>query len=72
MISEHFVGNRTQQVKARCGKKHGGVFCWVRIVHAKINYVTTTCAARNEVQVQRMIGTEEVLTFWDLGLHEEK
>ena len=71
MISEHFVGNRTQWVTARCGRKHGGAFCWVQIVHAKINYVTTTCAARNEVQVLQMIGTEQVPTFWDLGLHEK-
>ncbi len=71
MISEHFVGNRTQRVTAGCGRKHGGAFCWVQIIHPKICYVTTTCAARNEVQVLRMIGTEQVPTFWDLGLHEK-
>jgi hypothetical protein len=38
MISEHFVGNRTQWVTARCGRKHVGVFCWVQIVHAKFCY----------------------------------
>ena len=71
MISEHFVGKRTQQVTARCGRKHGVAFCWVQVVHAKIIYVTTTCAARNEVQVLGMVGTEKVPTFWDLGLHEK-
>jgi hypothetical protein len=72
MISEHFVGHRRQRVMARCERKHGRAFCWVQIVHAKINYVTTTCAARNKVQVLHMIGTEEVPRFWDLGLHEKK
>ena len=72
MISEHFVGKRTQWVMARCERKHGGAFFWVQLVHAKIINVTTTCAARNKVQVLRMIGTEGVLTFWDLGLHEKK
>jgi hypothetical protein len=71
MIPEHFVGNRTQRVTARRGRKHGGAFCWVQIVHAKIIYVTMTCAARNKVQVLCMIGTEQVPTFWDLGLHEK-
>jgi hypothetical protein len=70
MNSEHFVGNRTQQVTS-CGRKHGGAFCSVQIVHAKINYITTTCAVRNKVQVLRMIGTEQVPMFWDLGLHEK-
>jgi hypothetical protein len=72
MISEHFVGNRTQQVMARCGRKHGGAFCWVQIIHAKIIDVTTTCAARNEVQVLHMIGTEEGLMLWDSGLSEKQ
>jgi hypothetical protein len=27
---------------------------------------------RNNVQALRMIGTEQVSTFWDLGLHEQK
>ena len=71
MISEHFVGNRAQWVAARCARKHGGAFCSVQIVHAKINYITTTCAVRNKVQVLRMIGTEQVPMFWDLGLHEK-
>jgi hypothetical protein len=35
MITEHFMGNRTQWVTARCGRKYGGAFCWVQIVHAK-------------------------------------
>jgi hypothetical protein len=61
MISELFVGNMTQQVTARCGRKHCGAFCWVQIVHAKILYITTTCAARDKVLVLRMIGTEEVV-----------
>ncbi len=69
MISEHFVGNRTQGVTARCGRKHGRAFCWVQIIHAKIINVSTTCAARNKVL--HMIGTEEVRKFWDLGLPEK-
>ena len=68
MISEHFVGNRTQWVTARCGRKHGGAFCWVQILHAKIIYVTTTCAARKKVQVLRMRGTEEVPSFFGFGI----
>ena len=71
MISEHSVGKRTQRVTARCGRKHGVAFCWVQIIHAMIINVTRTCAARNEVQVLHMIGTEEVPTFWDLGLPEK-
>ena len=71
MICEHFAGNRTQRVTARCGRKHGDAFCWVQIVYAKISYVTTTCAAWNEVQVLCMKGTEQVPMFWDLGLHEK-
>jgi hypothetical protein len=71
MISEHFVGNRTQWVTARCGRKHGCAFGWVQIIHVKIINVATTCAARNKVQVLRRIGTEEVPTFWDLGLPEK-
>jgi hypothetical protein len=71
MVSEQFVGNRAQGITARCGRKHGGAFCWVQIVHAKICEVTTTCAARSEVQVLRMIGTEKVPTFWDLRLLEK-
>jgi hypothetical protein len=57
---------------ARYGRKHGGVFCWIQIPQAKICYVTTTCAARNDVQVLHMIGSEQVPTFWDLGLNEQK
>ena len=71
MISEHSVGKRTQRVTARCGRKHGRAFCWVQIIHAKIIYIATTCAARNKVQVLRVIGTEEVLKFWDSGLPEK-
>jgi hypothetical protein len=71
MISEHFVGNRTQRATARCGR-NGGEFCLVQIVNAKINFITTTCAARNKVQVLHLIGTGQVPTFWDLGLHEKK
>jgi hypothetical protein len=51
--------------------KHGGAFCWVQIIHAKIINVAATCAARNNEQVLRMIGNEEVLTFWDSGWPEK-
>ena len=53
---------------ARCGRKHGCAFCWVQIVHAKIINVATTCAARNKVQVLRIIGTEaryKCFGIWD-------
>ena len=65
------MGNRTQGVTVKCGRKHGGAFCWVQIIHAKTINVATPYAARNKEQVLHMIGTEEVLTFWDSGLPEK-
>jgi hypothetical protein len=67
MFLEHFVGSRTQSLEtARCGRKLGGAFCWFQIVHA--NSVTTTRAARNQVQVLcRYYGTGTNI----LGLHEK-